>query len=519
MNELATLPPPARLVTDLRARGDRLLGQPAVRRALPAIATLLAVGATLVAWLLLRTPDYRVVLPVLVESDKAAVLAALKTGNIAARVDPATGNIEAPEAQVAAARILLAGQGLPKAAATGYDLLGTLPLGSSRAVETARLKQAQESDLAASITAIDGVESASVHLAAGEVSVFIRDRAAPTAAVFVRLAPGRALGDAQVRAIEHLVASSVAGLTTDRVSIVDQSGHLISGDTGGGLLGESAQQFAYQSRVEAQYRQRVMALLLPMLGENNFSAEVSADIDFTENSATHESFDKDGVLRSEQGSNATEAVPTPARGIPGALSNTAPPAAQLANAPSSPAAPVATVTPKSESFVRSFEVGKAVSVTRGAAGQLRRLSVAVVVRDLALGAPKTQPEQLAAMTGLVRSAVGFDARRGDVVTVAARPFAPANVDAAIAWYDRPLVRTAGEAAVALIVLALLIFGIVRPWLKRQPTPAAVDFNEQAPQAVLAVDYTAKLAEAKSLVAADVSRASAVVRQMIRADAA
>ena len=88
MNELATLPPPVRLVTDLRARGDRLLGQPAVRRALPAIATLLAIGATLVAWLLLRTPEYRVVLPALVESDKAAVLAALKTGNIAARVDP-----------------------------------------------------------------------------------------------------------------------------------------------------------------------------------------------------------------------------------------------------------------------------------------------------------------------------------------------------------------------------------------------------------------------------------------------
>ena len=508
----------------MRLRGTRLIAQPAVRRALPALLMLLAVAAAGTLWLVLRAPEYRVVLPALADTDKAAVLAALKTGSIQAQVDPATGAVEVAANEVAAARILLAGQGLPKAAASGYDLLGTMPLGTSRAVETARLKQAQETELAASIMAIDGVENASVHLATGEVSVFIRDHAAPSAAVFVKLANGRVLSDAQVRAIGHLVASSIAGLATDQVSIVDQSGRLLSGDPASGLLGEGMRQLAYQARVETQYRQRVLALLTPMLGESNFSAEVSADLDFSENAVTHESYDKDGVIRSEQGSSATEAALPPARGIPGALSNTVPPAAQVGTAAAMPASVAAPATgPKNDSFARSFEVGKAVSVTRGAVGQLRRLSVAVVVRDTALGAPKGQPAQLAALTGLVRSAVGFDARRGDNVTIAGRPFAPASADAGAKWYEQPSLRSGGEALVALVGLAVLVLGIVRPLIKRLPAPlpAALltDQREALNPSDLTIDYTDKLAATKRLVAADTARASVVMRQMIRVDAA
>ncbi len=371
--------------------------------------------------------------------------------------------------------------------------------------------------------AIDGVENASVHLAAGEVSVFVRDRAAPSAAVFVKLAGGRVLSDTQVRAIEHLVASSIAGLATDQVSIVDQSGRLLSGDPAGGLLGEGARQLAYQARVETQYRQRVLALLTPMLGDNNFSAEVSADLDFTENAVTHESYDKDGVIRSEQGSSATDAVLPPARGIPGALSNTVPPAAQVGTAAALAGVVPPMAGPKNDSFARSFEVGKAVSVTRGAVGQLRRLSVAVIVRDTALGAAKGQPAQLAVLTGLVRSAVGFDARRGDTVTIAGRPFAPAAADAGAKWFEQPLLRSGGEALIALLGLALLVLGIVLPLIKRLPaaTPAAL-LTDQRDTVALGdpmIDYTDKLAATKRLVAADTARASVVMRQMIRVDAA
>lgn len=476
MSELAVIEPrPPATFAGLRLRGQNLLAQPAVRKSLPARGGLLALLVVGAAWLMLRAPDYRPLFAQLADSDKAAVVAALQTGNFKSRIDPDTGAIDVPADQVAAARIMLAGQGLPKAAASGYDLLGAMPLGSSRAVETARLKQAQESELAASIEAIDGVEHASVHLAAGEVSVFVRDRAAPTAAVFVRLAPGRALGEAQIRAIVHLVASSVAGLAPDGVSVVDQSGALLFGDAAG-AIGESMRQLSYQASVEDGLRRRVVALLTPMLGAGNFSAQVSADLDFSVSEATRESYDKDGALRTDQGSSTTEAALPPARGIPGALSNTVPPAAQVTTAP-----PPATLAPapgatRSETFNRSFELGKAVSVTRAPVGQVRRLSVAVVVREQSLGDAKGQPAQVAELTTLVRSAVGFDARRGDVVTVAGRTFVTAPDDAELPWWRLPLVTTGAIGGMALAGVALLVFGIARPMLRRPP-PTPVPAGE------------------------------------------
>ncbi len=503
---------------DIRLRGQRLFAQPAVRRSLPALTVLLVLVVAGGLWLALRSPDYRPVFASLGEADKAAVLAALQTANFKAHVDADTGAVEVPAADVAAARIMLAGQGLPKAAASGLDVLGAMPLGSSRAVETARLKSAAESELAASIMAIDGVDHASVHLAAGEQSVFIRDTAAPTASVFVRLAAGRSLSEAQVRAIVHLIAASVAGLSPDRVSVVDQSGTLLSGDASG-ALGDSSRQLAYQTNVEDGLRRRVVALLTPILGAGNFSTQVAADLDFSVSEATRESFDKDGVLRSDQNSSATEAGQPPARGIPGALSNTVPPAAQASSTPPAAVPPVAPPGTHSESATRAFEIGKAVSVTRAPVGAVRRLSVAVVVRDTTLGNGRDQAAQVAQLTGLVRSAVGFDARRGDVVTVVGRSFAPTPAEVAAKWWELPLVATGVKACAALVGVALFVFGGVRP-LVRRPPPEPQRFEEVAETIDLSpVDYTLKLAETRQLVGEDVGRATAVVRQMLAADPA
>ncbi|UAJ09617.1 flagellar basal-body MS-ring/collar protein FliF [Polymorphobacter megasporae] len=521
MSDLAVLDPRAMTsFAGLRLRGQRLFAQPAIRRSLPALAVLLALVVTAGLWLALRAPDYRPVFAQLGEADKAAVLAALQTGNFKAHVDPDTGSVEVPAGDVAAARIMLAGQGLPKAAVSGLDVLGTMPLGSSRAVETARLKSAAESDLAASIMAIDGVDHATVHLAAGEQSVFIRDAAAPTASVFVRLASGRSLNDAQVRAIVHLIASSVAGLSPDRVSVVDQSGTLLSGDASG-PLGDSARQLAYQSSVEDGLRRRVVALLTPILGAGNFSTQVATDLDFSVNEATRESYDKDGVLRSDQNSSATEAGQQPARGIPGALSNTVPPAAQVSVTPPIPALPAVVPGTHSESYIRGYEIGKAVSVTRAPVGAVRRVSVAVVVRDSSLGAAKEQAAQVALLTGLVRSAVGYDARRGDVVTVAGRAFVATPGEAVVKWWEIPLVATGVEAVTALGGVALLVFGVVRPAV-RVPVPGSEDEPqrfEDAPEIIELdpLDYAIKLAETRLRVGQDVDRASAVVRQMMAAD--
>lgn len=497
-----------------RLRIERIIAQPAVRRSWPLIAGVAALVAGVLLWSLLRSPDTRPVYPGLADADKAAVADALRTADFAVTIDPASGAVLVPAAQVAAARILLAGQGLPKAAPTSGTMLGAMPLGSSRAVEGAQLKLAAERDLAASIAAIDAVESAQVHLATPEASVFIRDRAAPTASVLVVLAAGRTLSDAQVRAIVHLVASAVPGLTPAGVSVVDQTGALLSGADAGDL-GESGRMLDVEARMAAQLRQRVVQLLTPIVGADNFTAQVTADLDFAENAATRESL-APGTLVSEQGSTTTETPPPPARGIPGALSNTIPQAAQVTTTPPAAAPPVAPTPTGSNSFTRSYEIGKAVSVTRAARGTLRRLSVAVVVRDEALGAPKGRAARLATLTGLVRSAVGFDARRGDVVTLGSQGFAGADASATPEWWQAYL-GDAAKGVLSLAGLAMLVFGLARPWLRARAAERLAAL-ETVPEAVPApLDYDAKLAEARRLAGADTARATAVMRGLLRAE--
>ncbi|WP_164158316.1 flagellar basal-body MS-ring/collar protein FliF, partial [Sandarakinorhabdus rubra] len=277
--------------------------------------------AAALAWALLRTPDWRPLYPGLADADAAAVTDALAAANFDWRVNSDTGQVEVPAGEIARARILLAGQGLPKSSVSTAAGLADMPLGASRSVEAARLKGALEAELAASVEAIDGVKSARVHVAMAEPSVFIRDRAAPSASVFVGLAPGRSLSEAQVRAIIWLVATSVPGLAADRVSVVDQSGSLLSA----GISGD-AQQLAYQQRLEGLVRERLVKLLTPMLGQGRFTAEVAADVDFSQNEAASERFQPAGTVKTEQTSRSSEAGAAPAQGIPGALTNTAPPA-------------------------------------------------------------------------------------------------------------------------------------------------------------------------------------------------
>jgi flagellar M-ring protein FliF len=532
----AVLPPdaapagvPAALVPWLD-RGRALAASPAVARARPALIAVAVLAVLALGWALLRAPDWRPLYPGLAEADAAAVSDALAAANFEWRVNSDTAQVEVPAGDVARARILLAGQGLPKASSAGAGL-ADMPLGASRSVEAARLKGALEAELAASVQAIDGVQDARVHVALAEPSVFIRDRAAPSASVFVGLAPGRSLSEAQVRAVIWLVATSVPGLAGDRVSVVDQSGTLLSA----GISGD-AQQLAYQQRLEMLVRERLVKLLTPMLGQGRFTAEVAADVDFSENQAASERFQPAGTVRSEQTSRSVDGSAVPAAGIPGALSNTAPPAAQLsATPPAAPpvAAPAATVT--SESANRNFEIGKDVSVTRAAAPRLKRLSVALVVDAGALG--KNSARDIASIRRLVQGAMGFDAARGDLLEVEARAFA-GEATAPEAWYEAPAVRTWGPVGALLAVLGVGALGWFL-WQRRRrsaaraiaealPPPPRVFGNLVVPGNVpidggdlrpaTARDYSGKLDKARTLVTGDKDRAMAVARQMLLTDA-
>lgn len=538
MAELVEPAAPMAVGGDVVSRAREIWAQPAVVAARPAIFAALAVVAALLLWTAMREPAWRPLYGELSDGDKAAVMQALEGGNYRVRINPQTGTIEVPDGEVAAARILLAGQGLPQSA-RALDPVGDMPLGMSRAVEAAKLKSALAGELAASIEAIDGVKRATVHVAMPEPSVFVRDRAPASASVFVSLAPGRVLGEAQVRAIVWLVSSSVAGLAPERVSVVDQSGALLSQ----GLAAGEAAQLGYQARLEGLMRERLNALLTPLIGARRFTAEVTADVDFSQSEAAVERFERDGsVLRTERASRSVETSSVPARGVPGALSNTAPAAAQVAATPPEDTA-AAGETPQmsNETTDRAWEIGKDVRVTRGGAPRIARLSVAVVIDRAALARDgKVPDEDIASLQRLIEGAVGHDANRGDRVELVLRDFASPAAEPALDWYEKPVVRD--YAPLGLGALLLLLGGGFAAWRWRKGAKAraaaeqaalraaigrgesAVDGGDLTPkpgQNGLApmLDYSGKLGATRELVTGDTDRATAVARMMLADDSA
>ncbi|WP_066822177.1 flagellar basal-body MS-ring/collar protein FliF [Sphingomonas mali] len=466
-----------------------LLGQPAIRRSLPMILMVGLIASAALAWFMLSTPTQKTLFTGLPDSDKSQVMAALKTGGITGRIDEATDALTVNEDDYSKARMLLAGQGLPKAAPGGYAILDNLPMGVSRAVEGERLRQARETELARSIQDIDAVAEARVHLAVPENTVFVRDNAAPSASVIVKLQAGRALSDAQVSSIVNLVASSVPGMKPDDVTIVDQMGALLSKPGAGSDSNDAA--VRYQRQVEQKYREQLTQLLTPLVGAGNFTAEVTADVNLDDTSSTRESYDKAGALRAEQGNWTNKDAPSPQApgGIPGALSNTPPPpttvatptptptpapgatpAAGAAGAPAAAAgaatSPVMPDTAKaSDSYARAYDLGREVSVTRNAPGALRRLSVAVVLRDVEGSKPRS-PVEMQQITQLVNSAVGANSARGDQVTVISRRFAAApDLGGGQPWYESGWLAMVLRNVTAIVIALLVLMLGVRPLSK------------------------------------------------------
>ena len=477
---------PERFANPVRQIND-LLALPIVRRSLPMVLLIALIASAAGAWLMLATPPQKILFQSLPDSDKAAVTTALQAANISSKIDSGTGALTVAEDDYSRARLLLAGQGLPKAAPGGYALLDQLPMGVSRAVEGERLRQARETELAKSIEEIDAVAEARVHLAMPETSVFVRDNSAPSASVIVKLQPGRSLSDAQVSSIVNLTASSVPGMKPDMVTIVDQMGALLThapGQDGGSIAAQA--RIDFQRRIEDKYRQQLAQMLTPLVGVGNFSAEIQAEVNLDETQATRETYDKSGALRAEQGNWSGEtrdgAAGGAPGGIPGALSNTPPPPAAVTAPKPTPtptptpaasgtptaatAAPAQPAVPKAaENYARAYDLDKEVSVTRAIPGQIKRLSVAVLLRDPEKGKPRS-PVEIQQITQLVRAAVGYDAARNDQVIVVARKFAgPTPLDEKQPWYEAGWVAVAARNGTAIIVALLLVLFGVRPIVK------------------------------------------------------
>lgn len=480
--------------------------------------------AVIIGALLMNTKtEWRVLFSGLSDKDGGAIIAQLTQMQVPYQYTEGGGAILVPADKVHDTRLRLASQGLPKGSVAGFELMENSRFGATQFQERVTFQRGLEGELTRSIQALSSVQSARVHLALPQQNGFFREQQKPSASVLLSLYPGRILDKAQIAGIVHLVSSSVPEMKPEAVSIVDDSGKLLSQNPNGadGADGIDTQQLRYVQQIEAQYRQRILDILEPVVGKDNVKAQVTAEVDFSQSEQTSETHTPNqapdtGAVRSQQTLESTNPGPAGPSGIPGAVSNQPPgPNAAPINAPAQPLAPgvpqalaaaqgqpgaaAAPVSTRKESII-NYEVDKTVRVVRAARGAVKRLSAAVVVNQRvqpdAKGnvapVPLTQ-QQVDQMTALVRESIGFSADRGDSVNLMNAPFVlDAKADESLAFWQQPAVQElARDLAwpIGAVLLALVVlFGVVRPVLKAmQPPPAPqldalLDDNLELPEA-------------------------------------
>ena len=465
------------------------------RQKLSAAAALAAAIALLVGvWLWSQEPDYAVLFSNLEERDGGAIVTALQQQNVPYRFSAGGGAILVPQSMVHDVRLRLAAEGLPRGGMVGFELMEGQKLGVSQFHEQVNFQRALEGELSRTIQSLASIARARVHLAIPKQTAFLRNQQAPTASVLVNLLPGRRLDEAQVAGIVHLVASSVPQLATDQVSVVDQSGQLLTQNTKHDS-GLDPTQLEYVDELERSYIERIRTILTPVVGAGNFRAQVTADVDFTRTEQTAEIYTPnptpDQAIRSQQTSESLSGD-LGAQGVPGALTNQPPvPAtAPLTAPPAVGAAGGEKIGTSSRNAIINYELDKTIQHVRRAAGEIRRLSVAVVLNHRsttnAKGNVETGPlsdEEVRKITDLIREAVGYSEARGDTLNVANSIFAEAPEEVLPElplWKDPEIIAIAKEALRYLIVVAVLAFvafGVIRPLMKQVMPPPVTEEDE------------------------------------------
>ena len=470
----------------------QLARSPASRQLLLLVgmAAAVALGVAVVLWS--RGPNWGLLYAGLGQQDAAAITQALQSTNTPFQLGNDGGTIMVPASDLAAIRLRLAGQGLPQGtAANGATPPADSPFGMSDLAERTHYQQALETDLGNTIGSLQGVRAARVHLALAKPSAFIRDSHQASASVLVTLYPGRQLEASQVAAIVHLVAASVPDLDANQVSVGDQQGQLLTGadPDSAASLGDSRLRLA--TRMENTYAQRIEELLTPLTGPGKVHAQVFADLDFSQTEKATETFDHDHpALRSEQTSSERHGSGSAANGgVPGALSNQPPVMASQPTAANPDGTGKAAVTPtaatataqtdsgdSSSSATRNYELDRTISHVSDPAGRLARLTVAVVVDNKSMPGAKGKgdtsvpftPQELEHLTELAKNAVGFDAQRGDSVSVINQAFhqtVATDAPEQVPMWQRPGVLDLIKQGLGVLIALVVAFGLLRPLLK------------------------------------------------------
>lgn len=466
-----------------------------------------ALAATVLAMTLWGSQgDYKVLYANLSDKDGGAIIAQLSQMNVPYKHAEGGSAILVPASQVHDVRLKLATAGLPKGSVTGYELMDNARFGQTQFQERLTFQRGLEGELTRTITSMSAVQNARVHLALPNQNGFFREQQKPSASVLLTMYPGRALDRAQIAGIVHLVSSSVPELDPKSVSVVDQTGALLT-TTGDGPqnAGLDAQQLQYVAQIENGLSKRIADLLEPIVGRDNLRATVTADVDFSQSEATSEEFrpnmgpEASVSIRSQQTSEAGGSAGAQPSGVPGAASNQPPVAATAPlTGASQPLQTAQGGTAGGSSGRRdattNYELDKTVRVTRNASGTVKRLNAAVVVNNRAVTDAKGKTtyvpltaEELDKMTALVRESIGFKQDRGDSVKVINAPFKVdpvTKIDVPL-WKQPEVIDMLRAAAVplGLAFVALLVFlGLIRPALKAslaKPAPAPAGSTLQA----------------------------------------
>ncbi|MGH8289758.1 MAG: flagellar basal-body MS-ring/collar protein FliF [Steroidobacteraceae bacterium] len=558
------------------------------------IAAAVAAGVWIVLWS--RGPTYSLLSANLSPQDEAQIAQALDAAQIPYRLDGGANGIEVPAERLDEARLKLAGQGL-----TDNDSFAALEkssgFGVSQFMEDVRYQHALEMELARTIASLQPVAGARVNLAEPRQSVFVSDNRTASASVFVELKSGASLGAEQVQAIVNLVASSVPNLSPTEVTVVDQQGRLLSAPNGHDPYAIDEREYDMVHRMETDYARRIEALLTPLVGPGLVHAQVVAELNMGTSEQAKELYAPNSqIVRSEHLSQQSAGGPGTG-GVPGSLSNE-PPTPGVIMAPSAPkstatagqngaaasgagaqnAAPAngATATPAdtspqpatkpvggtvgalgggdttSSDVTRNYEIDRTLDYSHQPAGTVRRLTVAVLIGDRTVtgsdGKQKKVPlsaQDLARVTQLVKDAVGFDASRGDSVSVVNESLdtvsTPAAADGTFQsppLWQSPFVWSLLRILAGLVVVLVLVLSVLRPLVRTLITPmrlaapsasggqalaaapggaAAAALPSGKDAAATALTHEQQLTQARTLVNQDPKRVAQVVRGWVGKD--
>ena len=476
--------------TQALAKVRETMEQPGFRRAFPTLLASLTAVAAVILYISMQKPEMTTLYSSVSETEKSKIIDSLQNMGIEIQLDPATGELMVPTNVYHQARISLAAQGLPEYSGGGFGSLENMPLGISRSVEGLKLRQAQEAELGKSITEISSIQSARVHLALPEKSVFVRDQTPPTASVFVSLKNGRKIDQTQVLAITNLVSSSVPAMSPSKVSIIDQFGNLLSNSPDDPDQALADSQLEYRMRLENIYRNRIKSLVTPIVGSGNINAQVNIEIDFTRKEISQEIVDPDTTATLSEQNSLNVTAKKDAVGIPGAIANE-PPQEATVNQEQNQAGLAAQVgtgeqveeekfETKSSTNLKNYEVSKTYETVKNSSNLITRIDAALLIRDRTVISPDTgeeisepvSAEVITQVENLVKSALGIKPERGDSLTVTSQPFVEEFQGFVTKWYEGVWFRSIVEKTLLVLLIGVVALGVVRPMLNKILVPTA-----------------------------------------------